>query len=759
MWSACAVTAPEDYVDIISGTHSRFDLSHGNILPEVVLPWGFNGWAPMTDNTQGNWWFHSDDFSILGIRLTHQPSPWIGDYGEIRIAASITDPSHGDAWQAASYDPRASTWLPYYFNATLLTYGNDNGFTTVEVTPTEHGAILRFNFPPLQGGADLNGFNQTRRVMVALNSASDGVALGLDEATGFVNGTGFTTSNSGGVTANFAHWFYFTVAGGPNGDKPITPFSTDNSTNSNIRWAVLDFDPSDSNTDTITLRIATSLISPGQAFVAHGAEVAGQSFEAVKATAKAAWNSVLSRVNVTDVGSGYTPAQEQDALTVFYSCMYRASRYPRKLWEVDASGAAVHWSPYDGKVHDGPLIADSGSWDGYRTTYPFLALTNPDTYSWMVQGFLNAYLEYGWLPMWPSPGIRGAMVGTHTDNIIADAIVKGIKGFNVTLAYQAIRQDAFVVPPGNEVAGRVCLQDYITLGYIPSNGGCSQETSRTLNYLLSDYSIAGAAASLGNTADAQTLRARAAGYSKIFEPTTGFFRTKDDKGVYAQPFDEYAWSGAYTEAGPWQYRFEVPYDPQGLLQLFSASGFDMCEQLQSANTMPSIYHPGQYGHIIHEQTEMATLCWGQWELNNQPVWALEWMFIASQNSTGTPCAANGQYWLRKSVSTLFVPGPDMYTGDEDNGSMSSWYLLTSLGLYSVAQGDPSYILGSPLFANVVITLAGGQTLTVSAVNQAPENVYVQGVTWNGVKVPGVSVNYFDLMKGGTLQFTMGASPL
>jgi predicted alpha-1,2-mannosidase len=351
------------------------------------------------------------------------------------------------------------------------------------------------------------------------------------------------------------------------------------------------------------------------------------------------------------------------------------------------------------------------------------------------------------------------MVGSHMDNIIADAIVKNITGFDLNTAYSAIQKDAFTPPPPGITGGRCGLNSYISLGYVASDAGCSEETSRTLNYMLSDVAVAGAADKLGHASDATLLRARAANYTLIFEPKTGFFRTRDSSGAYLEPFDEFRWGSPYTEAGPWQYRFEVPYDPVGLSKLFEANGFDMCNLLQTSQTMPGTYHTGAYGGVIHEQTEMATLCWGQWELNNQPVWALQWMFTASQASMTTPCSANGQYWLRKSVQELYIPGPDMYTGDEDNGSMSAWYILSSLGLYSLVQGDGTYILGSPLFANVTIKIDNAAIpLTISAKNQDVKNVYVQSVTLNGVPITGTSVQYYDLMQGGILEFTMGPAP-
>jgi len=353
----------------------------------------------MTDNGDGGWWFHSDDFSMLGIRLTHQPSPWMGDWGQIRFAGSITDPSHSDSNQVSSYDPRASTWKPYLFNATLASFGGPTAATTVEVTPSEHGAIMRWTFPPYTTSSPDEGWNQTRRIAIILNSGGDVATIGTDSSS-FANVSGYTTASSGGVPNGYKHYFYATISGGPVGDIPITPMWTSTATSNGVRWACLDFDPSVAASQVITLRLATSLISPAQAMTTHAAEVEGNTFEVIMAAAKAAWHTTLSRVSLNDLGTGYTPEQADGVYEVFYSCLWRASRYPRKLWEIDNTGAAVHWSAYDGKVYPGYAATDSGAWDGYRTTYPLLALTQPAEYSWMVNGFLNAYNEYGWLPQW-----------------------------------------------------------------------------------------------------------------------------------------------------------------------------------------------------------------------------------------------------------------------------------------------------------------------------------------------------------------------
>jgi predicted alpha-1,2-mannosidase len=522
----------------------------------------------------------------------------------------------------------------------------------------------------------------------------------------------------------------------------------------------------------ITLRIGTSLISQDQANLNLKREVGLKSFDDLIAEARAEWHSRLSRAMLEDVGN--YPAEQQESLkTVFYSTMYRASMFPRQISEVDANGNTVHWSPYDGKgnVYDGPLSTDSGFWDAYVAVYPYNTLVNRDILgSEMMAGWLNSYKEGGWIPKWACPGYAVSMVGTMQDVALSDAIVKNIPGFDRELAYEAIAKDAFQLPPqGVNGLGRVCLDSYLKYGYIPrgapitTGGECYEIIARSLNYMQSDWAIANAATVLGKTDDAALLYQRAKNFTLLFEKETGFLRSRDESGAFTTPFDEFAWGDDYTEGGPWQYRFYAPHDPQGLSAMYEATNRSVCDLLEQAMTMKSIFHIGGYGGEIHEQTEMPVNVWGQYEHNNQPAHYMLYMFQATdpQGISGS-CAAKGMYWLRKAMTTLYKPGMDMFPGDEDNGEMSSWFLLSSLGLYELAPGSDDYTLGAPLFAKVVVQLDGDKTLTIEAPNNGAESMYVQSVSWNGQLLTGSplkSVKYDTLMQGGTLTFKMGPKPV
>jgi len=797
----------EDLVNILGGTDSRYDISHGGTLPLITRPWAFNSYAPQTDDDSNwkGWWFHPSDRRFFGIRVTHQPSPWIQDYGNFLIKAfipsSFSTSTSRDKF--TGYSPTKSTFSPYYFKTNLLAYGTATESCTLEFTASNHGGIMRVSFPSHVEAEnnEIPGFRQTRRIQIVLNGDGDYSYVGRSPIDGTSMIGGYTKANSGGVgtaDADFAHYFVALIYGGSDGSIP-TSFSVENvKADDNSAW--IDFEGENPNHRILTVRFATSFISAAQAMVNLQSEVALETitFDSLVEESRLQWREVLGRVKVHPIRHeemGYTIAEAASIRRVFYSSMYRASIFPRQLTEYDADGNAFHWSPYAAnstvRVMEGPLSTDSGFWDAWNTVYPLLTLTNRPVLGEMINGWLNAYKEGGWLPKWASPGYRGSMVGTMGDVSLADAIVKQIPGFDEQLAYEAIRKDAFEVPPKFvEGVGRACLESYLQYGYIPqgssttTGGTCEEVVSRTLNYMQSDYAIAQAALQLGYKGDANTLLARAYNYSLIFDSKKGFFRSKTVSptsprmAVWSEPFDEFAWGGDYTEGGPWQFRFYVPHDMEGLASLYSSSGLDLCSELDKAldSNNPSTFHVGAYNNEIHEQTEMPDHCWGQYAHNNQPVHHMLYMYM--YNGHASACASKGQSWIRKTLLELYKPTADMFPGDEDNGEMAAWFVLSSLGLYSLSPGSEGYVLGSPLFERAEIDISddavplgssgkkrsghigSSPKLLIVAHNNKKENMYVQSVSWNGETLPrGVkSVSYNALKEGGLLEFFMSDTP-
>jgi len=698
------------FVNVMQGTNSNFGFSRGNTLPLVTLPFGMTNWTPQTDPGSG-WFFDPNLHKLQGIRATHQPSPWMGDYGHITIMAQSGAAMYGAAERTSEYDPAALKAGPDYFSVELRRDG-----TRIEVAPTERCAIFRFTFPAGAPG----------RVIIDAHSHVD-----IDTAKGII--TGFSRLK-GGAPDNFACYFYAQfdrpiAKGYPLDDnRPVDNAATAEGKNVG---AAVEFE----REGVVVMRIATSFISIEQARINLDREIGKRDIDAVRAAANRSWNETLGSVRV----KGGT---ERDRRT-FYSCLYRAHLFPRMFHEYDVAGKTVHYSAFDGKIHDGVMYTDTGLWDGYHTLYPLLSLLQPARLGEIVQGFVNAYHEGGWLPQWPNPGYRGTMGGTHSDAVVADAIVKDIPGFDCDAAYAAILKDGTVVPKGTS-EGRGHLEDYLALGYIPG------AVSESLDYAYDDGCIALAARHLGKREDDATFSRRAMNYRNVYDPGVGFMRSRNKDGSWKAKFDQYAWGDGYTEAGPWQWSWSVPHDPAGLMALIGGREASL-RKLDRMLWQAPTFHPGGYGGAIHEMLEMAAAPFGQYAQGNQPVHQVLAMYAAM----GSP--AKLQYWSRRVLDELYTP--DNFPGDEDNGEMAAWFVLGALGVFPGCPGHASYVLGSPLFESAEVRLPHGRTLRINAPGNSPRRVYANNVVRNGRSHGKLWIDHADLMKGGELRFEMANRPI
>eukprot|EP00931_Biecheleriopsis_adriatica_P041566 TRINITY_DN23748_c0_g2_i1.p1 TRINITY_DN23748_c0_g2~~TRINITY_DN23748_c0_g2_i1.p1 ORF type:complete len:894 (-),score=133.70 TRINITY_DN23748_c0_g2_i1:74-2755(-) len=781
---------PEEFVNTLGGTNSTSALSHGNVLPLVVRPWGMNAWTPdnIGRDRGGAWFFHPQSAGFAGVRCTHQPSPWMGDYGQFWILpfTSCRDgPFTADKLGSAQYsfNTEESVWKPYYWNASLSQGTSE--VASIELTATQRGAALRVKF-----SKDCTGL---RQIAVVLSNELEDTLETSELPSGGIAVMGMTKKNSGGVPMNCSGHGLQKMCDGPHFHHHlhVTIEGSGNSARSSFRsqiypkqTAVVITQVGDESAESeVLIRVATSFISSAQAEVNHKRELAGRSFEYLMQEAKEDWRGTLARVDVQDVGEGYSRAQRDGLLEVFYTSLYRAVQYPRLLHEITEDGSDVHYSPYDAQGQTLPGIAstDSGFWDAFRAVYPLLSLVYPEQYARFIEGWLTAWKTGGWLPKWSSPGDRGTMPGTFGDAVLADAITKEIPGIDVRSAYSAARQDAYqsATPDG---FGRKGLTDYMSMGFLPETYDSS--VSSSLDDMLCDNALAHAAEALGKHKDASELRARASAYTLLFDEHTGFFRAplmtynfgssfgRDESGIdesverstknstFDAGFSEFDWSRDYVEGGPWQYRFSVPWDVRGLKHLYSSAGFDLCQELErmmTANNTFGDYH--DYGYYIHEQTEMAENCWGQYAHNNQPVHHVLYLFTATGGKVTSACARHGQAWLRKAMLELYKPGLSMYPGDEDNGDMGAWFVLSALGLYQLEPGKPLFTVGSPLFARSAVRWPSGGALQVVAENNGKDRPYVLEASWQPgdaqpQRLEAAEVSYKDLMQGGTLHFSM-----
>ncbi|WP_093666435.1 GH92 family glycosyl hydrolase [Sphingomonas gellani] len=722
-----------DLVNPLMGTDSDYTLSYGNTYPAVAVPWGMNFWSPVTGKMGSGWGYTYHDKKISGIKQTHQPSPWMNDYAAFEIMAETGPLRIKQDERASWFSHKAEESHPYKYKVYLADHD-----VTAEVVPTSRAAQFRFTFP------------QSDDAHIVLDAYNKGSMVSVDPARRRI--TGYVRNNSGGVPDNFHNYFVlefdhdFTVS--RTWDENWQLHDTLKSEGGHV-GAVVSFKTK--RGEQVGVKVASSFISPEQAERNLTQEVGRDSFAQTEAKAKAIWEKELGRVRVSDPSI--------DNRRTFYSALYRMLQFPRMFHEIDAQGRKVHYSPYDGKVHDGPMYTDNGFWDTWRAVFPFFALMYPDVDSDIMQGLVNTYMESGWLPEWASPGHRSVMIGSNSANIIADAYLNGVRGFDVETLYQAMVKNATTSEgrpkdkKGNvlDAVGREGVEYYNRLGYVPYDVGINENAARSLEYATADFSLSRLASALGKTADAQKYAAQAQNYRKLYDPQTGWMRGRNQDGSWETPFNPLKWGDAFTEGNALHYSWSVMQDVQGLADLMGGRQA-FVNRLDSIFTTPPLFDDSYYGHTIHEIREMQIVDMGQYAHGNQPIQHMIYLY----DWAGAPWKT--QHHVRDVMKKLYSATPDGYPGDEDNGQTSAWYVFSALGFYPVTPAVGQYAVGSPLFRNVQVTMPGGKMLTIEAQNNGPDNVYIQSVTLNGRAYDKAWFSREDLQRGGTLRFVMGPKP-
>lgn len=716
------MTTPIDFVNPLQGTNNRFDFSHGNVMPLASLPHAMTSWTLQT--SESNWAFNPNDKRVQGFRATHMPSPWIGDYGHFTLMPQVGAPAFSADARSSSYRLSDAVIQPHYQKVHLLRYQ-----TTMEMAPTQRCALLRIAFPATSEAA-----------FIVQPFAGDS-AITVDTERNCV--TGYTRAHTAGCPPNFA--CYFVVAF----DQPMqsaTLFDAHHAWQSEHAegervGARVAFDATASRV--LHVRVGTSFISIEQAWRNLESEMGDAPFEQIKTRGKRAWNELLSRIEI----AGASDEQQR----TFYSCLYRALLFPRQWHEVAAGGDLMHFSPYSGKVERGLLSADNGFWDTFRTVYPLLALVYPDLLNGILEGWLSAYREGSWFPKWASPAYRDCMIGTHLDVVFADAMLRGVRDYDVELAYEAMRKDAFA-PTHTGEWGREALESYIQLGYCPIDPAAHGAAARTQEYAYDDFCVAQVARLLGKHDDATLLYRRSLSYKNVFDSSVGFMRGRFADGSWVTPFDPFAWdTRVYVEGSAWQYSWAVQHDPAGVIALHGGPA-KFVRKLDSMFTTPAHYANAGYPYEIHEMTEMAAVDFGQYAHSNQPVHHVLALYAAA----GQPWKM--QHWVRRVLNELYNSGVDGFCGDEDNGEMSAWYVLNALGLFPLCPGHPSFVLGGPLFTKSIVHLPKGRELSIEAKGNSAGRPYVQSVAWNRALHDATWIAHETLVQGGVLRFAMSASP-
>ena len=715
---------PVELVNTLMGSDSKPSLSNGNTYPAIALPWGMNFWMPQTGKMGSGWAYMYASDKIRGFKQTHQPSPWMNDYGQFSIMPVTGRLRINEDERASWYSHKTEVAKPYYYSVYLADHD-----VTAELAPTERAASFRFTFP------------KTDSAYVVVDAFDKGSYVKIIPKEHRI--IGYTTRNSGGVPANFKNYFViqfdkaFSMAQAWHGNtlaKDTIEIQTLHA------GAVVGFKTKKG--EAVQVHVASSFISYEQADL-NLQEIGKDDFETVKQKAKAAWNKELNRLKV----EGGTMAQMQ----TFYSCLYRSLLFPRKFFEFNADKKVMHYSPYNGQVLPGYMFTDTGFWDTFRSMFPFLNLMYPSLNAQMQEGLANAYKEGGWLPEWASPGLRNVMVGSNSASVIADAYLKGGRGYDINALYEAVLKNSQNEGPMDAV-GRRGVKLYNELGYVPYDVGVNENAARTLEYAYDDFAIYQLAKALKRPqAEIDRFAKRSQNYRNLFDKQSGLMRGKNQNGTFQTPFNPFKWGDAFTEGNSWHYTWSVFHDVQGLVELMGGRK-KFVAKLDSVFTLPPTYDESYYQSVIHEIREMQIANMGQYAHGNQPIQHMIYLY----NYAGEPWKT--QYWLREVMNRLYLPTPDGYCGDEDNGQTSAWYVFTAMGFYPVCPATDQYVIGAPLFNKVTATLENGKQIIINAPNNSDQNRYINALRLNGKSYNKNWLSHQELLQGATLDVDMSSTP-
>ena len=722
--SAWANTEPVDMVNPLTGTLSKFELSTGNNYPVIALPWGMNFWTPQTGKNGDGWQYTYTADKIRGFKQTHQPSPWMNDYGMFSLMPITGEVNFDEEKRASWFSHKAEIAKPYYYRVYLADYD-----ITTEIAPTERAAMFRFTFP------------QEEMSYVVLDAYDRGSYVQIQPEKNRI--VGYTTRNSGGVTKDFKNWFIIDFGSRSFDYTSVTDskeiFTDRKELKDNHTGAIVGFRTG--HRDVITARVASSFISLEQA-ERNLNELGKKSFDEIASDGRKIWNDVLGRIQV-EGGS-------EEQMRTFYSCLWRSLHFPRRFYEIDEKGNPIHYSPYNGQILPGYLFADTGVWDTFRCLFPFLNLVYPSMNEEMQAGLVNAYLESGYLPEWSSPGHRDCMIGQNSASVVADAYIKGIRVANQDKLWDAVTYGAHH-HLDRSASGRVGHDYYDRLGYVPCNVGIGQNVARTLEYAYNDWSIYTLGKAMGKSeAELAPYKKAALNYANVYNPARKLMCGREEQGAFNADFVPENWSGEFCEGNSWHWSFCVFHDPAGLSKLMGGRD-EMTEMMDSVFVLPSYLGLRSRG-MIHEMREMQVMDMGQYAHGNQPIQHMVYLY----NWTGQPWKA--QYWTREIMDKLYNPNADAYCGDEDNGQTSAWYVFSAMGFYPVCPGTKQYAMGSPLFQKILVKLENGKTIQIEAPDNNKQTRYVNDVKVNGKSVSRTWLEHDELTKGATIKFQMSSKP-
>ncbi|MDN3546932.1 GH92 family glycosyl hydrolase [Mucilaginibacter aquaedulcis] len=712
------------YVNTRQGTNTKFEFSYGNTYPATALPFGMNTWTAQTGKNGDGWKYQYFEHTIRGFQQSHQCSSWVNDYAVFSFMPVTGKLVVNEDARATAFKHENEVAQPSYYKVKL-----DNNITT-EMTPTERGAHLRFTFPKGQSSyLVLDGYTKMSMVKIIPQE---------HKIIGWVN-------NCRWAPQGFKNYFVITF------DKAFADYGIwenkkDQLSPKNLNaegdgiGAYLKF----KDGETVQVKVASSYISPEQAVLTLQNELGTYNgFDDTRKAADKVWNTLLGRMKI----EGAT----EDEKATFYSCMYHANLFSHQFFEYGKDGKPYYYSPYDGKVHSGFMYTDNGFWDTFRAQFPLNTVIHPKMQGQYVQALLDAQQQCGWLPAWSFPAETGGMLGNHAISLLTDAWVKGIRTFDPKQALAAYYHEATNKGPWGSANGRPGWKEYFADGYVPFTPQTQGATAWTLEFAYDDFCGYQLAKQTGNAYYENVFSRQMYNYKNLFDPKTRFMRAKDAKGNWIEPFDPMDWGGPYTEGNAWHWTWSVFQDVQGLINLMGGDK-KFTDKIDSVFTEPGTIKVGGYGQVIHEMTEMAAFKMGQYAQGNEPIHHLLYLY----NYAGQPWKA--QQHLREVMDKMYNAGENGYPGDEDEGQMSSWYVLSAAGFYSVCPGTDEYVIGSPAFKKMTITLEDGKKFLIEANNNSKQNVYIQSAALNGKPYTHNFIKHSDIMAGGVLHLEMGDKP-
>nr|WP_263394176.1 GH92 family glycosyl hydrolase [Streptococcus sp. Marseille-Q6470] len=685
-------------IDTRFGTASKHAFSRGNTLPYTGVPFGMNYFVPQTSDQEGSWFFDPHLPIFQGIRLTHQPSPWIGDYSWL-LLTPVAGEISGDTLfhRQSSYNLDRAIFNPHYLRIFSERYQIET-----QLTPTCYGASIQLR--QIQG----------KSLSIYLHANDDLTVDQVDKQTLNLRQSGLTETNKSSLVMFTALAFSVEILS-------IKQEEQD--------WRI------DLAGAEAQVQLATSFISKEQALF----NLPKQNFEETKTNAKESWEDLLGRFDVVETG----PVDR----TFFDHCLYRLFLFPQTFYEVNEQDENIHMDLASGTIKPGLLFTNNGFWDTFRTSFPLFALIIPEYYHQFLEGFLNSYRDTGYLPKWLAPDERGMMPGTLIDGVLADSACKDMAPELEEEFLKAMIETATKSDP-KAINGRHGLSQYQEIGYLSTD--YHESVSHTLDYAYSDFCISTCAAKLGQEELAQTYAHYSKNYQNLFDPETGYMRARDVDGNFRPDFSPYSWGRDYAECSAVQASLGVLHDISGLSQLMGGKEAFSNYLLKACQSLP-LFETTGYGYEIHEMSEMATAPFGQLAISNQPSFHIPYLFRYS----------NVPQYTSLLIKTLrqkaFRAGWDAYPGDEDNGSLSAWYVWSALGLYPTCPGKASYDLGIPYFDHLRVYLAQEDKWLDIRTQQNHEHFhFVQNCLLDGKEKQ--SISHQELLNAKTLDFTLSWLP-